>query len=253
MSLVVTDAIVLHAVDYLESSRIVRLATREAGVLSVVARGARSSRKRFGSGLDLFAEGEAQLQLRPGRDLQALTGFDVVRVRPAIAADLGRFAAAAAFAECVLRIVHDEAAPSAYDTIVGGVDAIASADAQPGASATAALGALWRLAAELGFAPTLDECASCRQPMAPDVDARIGVRSGGVLCDRCAALAGVTRGLPATARGALRDWLADRPIALSGLEVRAHQRLLREFLGEHLTDPTTLRAWAAWERGRLDG
>ena len=40
MTLVVTEAIVLHAFDYLESSRILRLVTRDAGVRSVLARGA---------------------------------------------------------------------------------------------------------------------------------------------------------------------------------------------------------------------
>jgi recombinational DNA repair protein (RecF pathway) len=39
MTFVSTDAIVLHVQDYLESSRIVRLATRELGVQSVLARG----------------------------------------------------------------------------------------------------------------------------------------------------------------------------------------------------------------------
>ena len=34
-----TDALVLHLFDYLESSRIVRVATRELGVQSVLARG----------------------------------------------------------------------------------------------------------------------------------------------------------------------------------------------------------------------
>jgi DNA repair protein RecO (recombination protein O) len=36
-----TDAIVLHAFDYRETSRIVRLATRDVGMVSVIARGAR--------------------------------------------------------------------------------------------------------------------------------------------------------------------------------------------------------------------
>jgi len=46
MTLLVTDAIVLHSFDYLESSRILRLLTREAGVRSVLARGARRSQRR---------------------------------------------------------------------------------------------------------------------------------------------------------------------------------------------------------------
>ena len=60
----VTEAIVLHAFDYLETSRIMRLLTREAGVQSVLARGARSSRRRFGGAMDLFAQGTAPAGLR---------------------------------------------------------------------------------------------------------------------------------------------------------------------------------------------
>src|SRR5205085_1102119 len=83
-SLVVTEATVLHVFDYLESSRIFRLVTREAGVRSVLARGARRSTRRFGSALDLFAQGTAQLHVKPGRDLDTLGGFDVERARPAL-------------------------------------------------------------------------------------------------------------------------------------------------------------------------
>jgi len=57
MTLVVTEAIVLHAFDYLESSRILKLVTRDAGVRSVLARGAKRSRRRFGAALDLYANG----------------------------------------------------------------------------------------------------------------------------------------------------------------------------------------------------
>src|SRR5687768_4192777 len=99
MALLVTDAVVLHAFDYLESSRILRLATREAGVVSVLAKGARRSRRRYGSALDLFAQGSAEMYAKPGRDLHTLSGFDVARARPGIAADLGRFTGAAAIAE----------------------------------------------------------------------------------------------------------------------------------------------------------
>ena len=75
MSLTVTQAIVLHAFDYLESSRIIRLLTREGGVQSVLARGARKSRGRYGSALDLFAEGTAQIYVKPNRELHNLSSF----------------------------------------------------------------------------------------------------------------------------------------------------------------------------------
>lgn len=85
----VSEAIVLHAFDYLESSRIVKLVTRDAGMRSAIAKGARKSRWRFGSGLDLFAQGTASLHTKPGRELDILTGFEDVRTRTALGSDLG--------------------------------------------------------------------------------------------------------------------------------------------------------------------
>src|SRR3954462_13493944 len=98
-----TEAVVLHAFDYLESSRIVKLLTRDLGLRSVLARGARSSRKRFGSGLDLFVQGTAELEVKPGRDLDTVTSFDVARTRSGIGNDLARFTGASAVAELLLR------------------------------------------------------------------------------------------------------------------------------------------------------
>src|SRR6476646_5292847 len=103
MTLVVTEAIVLHSFDYLESSRILRLVTRDVGVRSVLARGARRSSRRFGTALDLYAQGSAELDVKVGRDLDSLNGFDVQRARPQLAAQLSRFTGASAIAELILR------------------------------------------------------------------------------------------------------------------------------------------------------
>src|SRR6476620_8705292 len=94
-----TEAVVLHAFDYLESSRIIKLLTRDLGLRSVLARGARSSRKRFGAGLDLFVHGTADLEVKPGRDLDTLASFDVSRTRSGIGNDLSRFMGASAVAK----------------------------------------------------------------------------------------------------------------------------------------------------------
>lgn len=257
MSLLATDAIVLHSFSYLETSRILRLLTRDAGVQSVLARGARNSRKRFGSALDLFAEGSAELQLKPGRDLHTLTSFDVTKSRSALAADLSRFATAAALAECVGRVVHDEAAPGVFDLVVAGLDAIAAAppdSSNPQAAISAGLGSLWMLVSAVGFAPSIDECANCHASLSPDEDAFFSHVAGGVLCSRCAFTAPGGRRLPSQARQALRQWLGGGSVALMGQpEARSHQRLFREFLAQHLPDPRNSTAYSAWESGQLAG
>jgi len=250
VTLIQTDAVVLHAFSYLESSRILRLATRDAGVVSVLAKGARRSSRRFGTAVDLFAEGQAQFYAKAGRDLHTLASFDVVRSRPALAADLGRFMAASAIAELVLRFARDDVEPALFQVLVSALDRIGAA--APPATREAGVAGAWQLVSELGFAPTLVACAECHTSVPLGLEAAFSHPAGGILCGRCARLAGLRRVLPPSARASLAEWLAGAS-ATEGLDdraARAHQRLLREFLREHLTDGRPLRAFEAWEGDR---
>jgi DNA repair protein RecO (recombination protein O) len=243
--LVSTDAIVLHSFDYLESSRVLRLATRDAGVRSAIAKGARRSSRRFGGGLDLFSRGIAHLYTKPGRDLDTLAGFDDLRASIHLASDLGRFAGASAIAELTLRFSREaEADASLFDAVDAALEGLAAA--APDDTRATALAGAWRIVAALGFAPAIDECADCHAALEPDGVVMFSHPSGGVLCARCSRLAR-GRVLPAAARAAIRAWLFGEAAALSdAAEARAHQRLLREFLAEHLTDGRPLRAFDAW-------
>lgn len=246
----VTDAVVLHAFDYLESSRILKLVTREAGVRSVLARGARRSKRRFGSSLDLFAQGSAELHVKPGRDLDTLGDFDVTRARPALAMSLERFTGASALAELTLRFARDAADPGLFDAVVGAFDGIETAPGEHARDAT--LAGAWRILAELGVAPTIDNCAECHTLVEPSSAAMFSHPAGGILCAGCGHRARGGRNLPAAARSALRSWLGGSDhAALDAQEGRAHQRLLREFVREHLADDRPLRAFETWERETL--
>ena len=211
MALLATDAIVLHAFDYLESSRILRLVTRDAGVRSVLAKGARRSSRRFGSALDLFAQGSAQLYAKPGRDLDTLSGFDVTLARAELAGDLGRFAGASAVAELTLRFGRDAADPGAVRR-----RRRRARRARVARRTTSALGttlaSAWHIVAELGFAPAVDVCAECHAPLDASATVMFSHPSGGALCARCGRLAPSGRVLPAEARAALREFLAGRRV-----------------------------------------
>src|SRR5207249_7232337 len=56
MALVTTPAVVLQTYRYSETSKVVRLATRELGVQSAIAKGALRPKSRFGAGLELLSE-----------------------------------------------------------------------------------------------------------------------------------------------------------------------------------------------------
>ena len=59
-----TEALVLRAVDFGESDRILHLLVPDGGRLTAIAKGARRSVKRFAGGLDLFQQLRVQLDRR---------------------------------------------------------------------------------------------------------------------------------------------------------------------------------------------
>jgi DNA repair protein RecO (recombination protein O) len=247
MPLIVGEAVVLHAFHYLESSRIVRLVTRDAGLRSAIAKGARKSRRRFGSGLDLFAQGTASLHTRAGRDLDTLSAFEDVRTRSDLAQDLERFTGAETLAEIVLRFGRDGADAQLFDALTAALDSLALSSGPQAREAT--LAGAWRLIGVLGFGPAMEQCAECGAPVPPDADASFTHSAGGVLCPRCASLSAGGRTLPPDARAAIAAWLrGGRSEQPGDAELRAHQRLLREFLAYHLHDGRPLRAFDLWER-----
>ena len=249
MALLATDAIVLHAFDYLESSRIIRLLTREAGMQSVLARGARKSRGRYGSGLDLFTEGVAQIYVKPNRELHNLASFEISGSRNGLAMDVGRFTAASAIAELALRFAGGDANPQLFDTIADILDRITASP--PDRTIEDGLAGCWRIISVLGFTPELNACALCHAPLRNADDAMFSHTAGGVICPGCARLSPAGRRIPASARGAIRAWLEGlQSNPLTDGESRSHQRLLREFLGAHLSDDRPLRAFAVWEQER---
>ncbi len=245
MSVLATEALVLHSFDYLESSRIVRLLTREAGVRTVLARGARRSSRRFGTAIDLFAQGFAELETKPGRDLDNLYAFDIQRGRPFLGGDLGRFSAASALAELAIRFASDDTNVDLFETMSDVLDELVIATTEQ--ARLMALAGAWRLLATLGFSPSLDQCTDCHGPVPDDEPALFNHAAGGVLCAACAQISRAGRPIPPEARQTIRGWLTHESWAISDSAARAHQRLLREFVHQHLDDGRPLRAFAMWE------
>jgi DNA repair protein RecO (recombination protein O) len=148
-----------------------------------------------------------------------------------------------------MRFVRDDANPALYDALVDALDAVELA--APDAVRGAGLAGAWRIVAELGFAPALDFCSVCHAELQPGEDVLFSHPAGGALCAVCARSVPGRRTLPARARDALRGWQSGATVTLeSDAEGRAHQRLLREFLHEHLHDARPLRAYEVWERER---
>ena len=249
MALVTTPAIVLQTYRYSETSKVVRLATRELGVQSAIAKGVMRPKSRFGAGLEILGEGTAQLYYRETRDLQTLGEFELEILRHDLAWDLGRFAGATALAELMLKAAPPAALPAAYDTLIAGLDALVSA---PAADVdAAAIRALWRLLAVLGFEPAIVSCVRDGTPLEPHPSAPVpfSASEGGAFCPACAPSNPPTRLPP----GAYEDLVAlgarDGTLpALDAAHAAAHRRLVVRFARYHLSEPASLPALDFWER-----
>jgi DNA repair protein RecO (recombination protein O) len=247
MPLVTTPAIVLSSLRYSETSKIVRLATREHGVQSAIAKGALRPKSRFGGALQLLSEGQTQYLTKEHRELHLLTAFDLVQLHVGLAADLARYATASALGEVMLRFAPPDPHPESYDLFRDALHALETAPAM----AVEPLGfrLLWHLVSVLGFAPSLDACVR-DGTLLPDAGGLpFSAREGGALCPACASLHGATQ-LPADDRADLTA-LLDPDAALPTLDARhaaAHRRLLARYVQHHLAEGAELPALDFWLR-----
>jgi len=249
--LVSTPAVVLQTFRYSETSKVVRLATRDLGVQSAIAKGALRPRSPFGAALETLSEGVVQLYHKETRDLQTMAAFDVTDLRRDLARDLGRFAGAAALAEVMLKMAPAAPLPAAYDTLTRALDALAAAESRD----ADAVGVrwIWLLVGVLGFAPELDACVRDGTPVAGNGGKEGGVAfstaEGGVLCAACAGPRPPTRLPPNAYRDllALNDAGADLP-PLDAAHAAAHRRLVARFVRHHLGESGPLSAIDFWEQ-----
>jgi len=245
MAIAITPSLVLHAMPYGDTSKILRLLTRDLGLQSVIAKGARRAKARTGPRLDLFARGEAGIAIKPTRELQTLTAFEITVPHTGLAGDVDRFAAASAVAELVLRFAPEEVHTDLFDATSAALDALEHAPAD--LVGTVALLACWGVVNALGFAPALDRCVVCGTPLEGAL--AFASAQGGALCDRhrrgvhVSALAvGDRAALAALIGGRLPDPPLDERHEAS------HRRLLVQFIRTHLAEHRPLPALAFWER-----
>ena len=238
MPLVTTEATILQAFPYSETSRILRLLTPTHGVQSVIAKGARRPKSRYGGILEPFTDGVASFHYREHRDLHNLSDFELGRARQGLGRDLVRFGGASLLAEIVLRTGSEESAPGVSGHVRASLDALEAAP--EGEAEPVALARAWSLIAALGFGPALDRCVGCGESLDPGADLYFDYTAGGVHCGACGAPAGAGRVIPAGARADLLGFLAGDagPVERTG----AHWQLLARFLAYHLVDTGSLRS-----------
>ncbi len=160
------DAIVLHRLDYGDADRILTLLTREHGKLAAIAKGARRSKTRVGSSLDLF--GRSRMMLAKGRNLDVVAQVERRGDVRNIAGDLWRTAYACLVSEIADKVLEDRhPVDDVFELVASTLDRLNDP-----------------MLDLLGYAPQLLDCAGCSKPL-PEADAWFSPLLGGVLCRTC--------------------------------------------------------------------
>ena len=216
MALEKTEAIVLRAFRYGDSSKIVSLYTRRFGKIRLIAKGARSKKPRFGASLEPFTESLVVFYRKRERELQLLSSSDTIRNFARLRESALRLGLACATVESVERMTAGEEEDGAmYERIRAGLAEMEAAPSDADAET-----ALWRsqkgLLDHLGYRWELEACVGCGgasygasvafDPLEGTLCAECARARRGALTIGAAARAALAERIPATLEGeALRD------------------------------------------------
>lgn len=224
-------AFILSAVNYRDADRILTFLTEDAGLISAIARGARSSRKRFAGVLQPFSE--VQIEWSKGKSLSTLKSAKLSRYWAKIATRPDMMQKAMVIGELIKTLAAEEEDASAFfDAIKQIYDAIEADDWH----VPAQLVSIFHLVEVAGMAPNFHSCV-ISGAAAPSGRAAYFDASRGGIVSRAHSRGG------RLLRGSLRQILVDRRFdELS--EEEANEALsffvdylraqLNERLGDHL-------------------
>ena len=235
MPIVTTRSVVLKTYPYSDTSKILRLMTRDHGPRSAIAKGARRSGSKFGGLIEPFAEGYATLYLKENRDLHTLSDFDLIRERQRLGQDLPRYAGASVVCEMVMRLAPAHRDDRLFKVLVSGLDALLDADRDDVEGV--ALRQVWRVVAALGFAPDLRRCVGCGRDVGEGEEARFDFAEGGLRCTACGAQG--ARLSPDEVATLRRLAHGEGPAGAPGSRQR---RVVVDFVRYHLAEGTRLRS-----------
>ncbi len=219
-----SKGIVLRSIRYGEADRILDLYTRDAGLVSAIAKGIRRTRSRFGARLEPLSC--VDFVAYHGRTLDTVTQAEVLRSFRGVREDLARFEAAAGMVRSVRALSGgDEADRRVFNLLYNSLGALETRDS--GFEALEASFGL-KLSILAGYAPQLDACLSCGADPNEATGSHLyfAPNLGGVVCLECRSATGDSFPLPPGALERLKV-LIERPIREVPADSRSGDGVLR--------------------------
>ena len=183
-------AICIRTVDYSETSQVLSFLTRGAGLVRLIAKGAKRPKSKTGGPLDLLSEGEIVYAMPASQAMGTLMEFSEATSHPDLRRDAGRLHVALYMLELAGEMIAEgDPHPQAYDLLHNSLRRLGQTDARPAAVLAFYQ---WRLLSHVGLLGELTSCASCGQALVgpqarPVADVCFSTDAGGLLCRDCEA------------------------------------------------------------------
>ncbi|UCD87375.1 MAG: DNA repair protein RecO [Desulfobacterales bacterium] len=183
---VTSSVIVLRVIEHGDYDKIITCFTHKTGKISLIAKGAKKSLKRFSGVLELFSVLNLVWSFGRGRGLPVIQEASLVHAFEQIRTNITKTAYASYWSELVYAWMEQgQKQVSVYKLLEYALDQLNSGGL---AEHPLHISFQLRFMALTGFKPGLDYCHICRKPLErferPAV--AFDVRRGGVLCDQCA-------------------------------------------------------------------
>jgi DNA repair protein RecO (recombination protein O) len=184
------EALLLRAVDFGESDRIVHVLTETTGRLTAIAKGARRSKRRFPGTLDVFNRLAIVGRLKPRASMAFLEKAQLIDPFLGIRADTGRYALASFLTEMLDRLapegISGNEAMRLYHFATESLGLLDHVKPTPSLRVLLELRAL----DALGLRPELGRCVRCGRVPGVEVAAshrvHFHIADGGIVCTACA-------------------------------------------------------------------
>lgn len=180
MGLRATRAVVAHTLRMSDSSKLVTLVTERFGLVSLMAKGARRPRSKFGAALEPVTLIDCRYWHKDTREIQTISDVDIEDAYDGLKEDIRMLATAS----CMVEVSRSLTPPE--DPTAGGFKLLTASLADlAGDDPRAADKHLWRFMlrqlAVSGYEPVLDRCIACGSPTRGK-RAFLSFADGGVLC-----------------------------------------------------------------------
>lgn len=179
--IVKSKALILRSIRWQESSKIVNIYSSKWGRLGLIAKGALRPRSSFAGNLETLNYVECIISKKEGRDLQILTGINVINSFNQMRLDLNQLPYALALLEVLDQVLEGHTADSVFfDFTIHIIESIQNSS-RP---ATVFWYFLLKLASFLGFRPQLQRCHICSKEK-QESSVHFNLHQGTIYCADC--------------------------------------------------------------------